>query len=232
MNQKVIDSFVVAIIATCLSYTLIGVLGIIAMSPWMTALEAVAVLTSYSCTYLCTVQTRWNYPIGVLTTAVWSLLFFLQGLPALAVFNLYLVFSLAYGWFRWGPDRTTRPVTSVKPLDWLFYAGIGLAITGLFLVANWLFMPGMTFMAATASLSKIDILLAAMSGVAQLQLDNKKIENWYIWIAVDLISIPYFWFIGMPATSIQYLAFLANAVWACFEWKKPTLFSKELNGVR
>jgi nicotinamide mononucleotide transporter len=198
----------------------------------MWALEAFAIFTSYSCTYLCTKQTRWNYPIGVVTTAAWSVLFFLQGLPALATFNLYLVFSLAYGWFRWGPDKATRPVTNVRPIDWLFYAFIGLAITGLFLVANWLFMPGVTFAASVATLSKIDIALAAMSGVAQLQLDNKKIENWYVWIVVDLISIPYFWIIGLPATSIQYLAFLANAVWAVFEWKKPVLFSKDLTVTR
>lgn len=120
-----LESIVLAIIFTTISYTLGMYLGWIVDLNW---LEVFAVATSYSCTWLCTRQSRLNYPIGVITTAAYSVLFYQGGMPALAVFNLYLVFSLIYGWFRWGSDKNTRPVSNVSSKSYIGYAAFGLVI--------------------------------------------------------------------------------------------------------
>lgn len=211
-TKYILESIALAVVLTALSYGIGLWMGWIVAVDW---LEVFAVLTSYSCTWLCTRQSRWNYPIGIITTAAYSVLFYQWGMLALAVFNLYLVFSLIYGWFRWGSDDNTRPVTRI-PLKWYAgYGAVGLAILGLFLLANMLFNP-----AGLAGLNPIDVGLAVASGVAQLMLDNKKLETWSVWAAVDIVSIPFFIYSGLTLVAFQYIFFLANTVIGHIQWKR------------
>jgi nicotinamide mononucleotide transporter len=210
--KYIIESIVLAVLLTALSYAVGLWMGWIVALNW---LEVFAVFTSYSCTWLCTRQSRWNYPIGIITTAAYSVLFYQWGMLALAVFNLYLVFSLIYGWFRWGSDDNTRPVTRI-PLKWYAgYGAIGLAILGLFLLANLLFNP-----AGIAGLNPIDVGLAVASGIAQLMLDNKKLETWSVWAAVDIVSIPFFIYSGLTLVAFQYVGFLINTFIGHYQWKR------------
>ena len=213
MTMKyIIESIVLAVVLTALSYGIGLWMGWILALDW---LEVFAVFTSYSCTWLCTRQSRWNYPIGIITTAAYSVLFYQWGMLALAVFNLYLVFSLIYGWFRWGSDDNTRPVTRI-PLKWYAgYGAIGLAILGLFLLANLLFNP-----AGLAGLNPIDVGLAVASGVAQLMLDNKKYPTWYVWMSVNIVSIPFFISSGLYLVAFQYVFFLGNCFIGLYQWKR------------
>lgn len=207
----ILESIILAVVLTTLSYGVGMYLGWITAVNW---LEVFAVFTSYSCTWLCTRQSRWNYPIGVATTAAYSLLFFQMGATALGYFNLYLVFSMAYGWFRWGADTDTRPVTMIEPAWYLGYFTLGLAILAGFLGANQLFNP-----TGIVGLSPIDVGLAVASGVAQFMLDNKKLENWILWAAINIVSIPYFIQIGLPLVAFQYVFFLINTGIGFFSWK-------------
>jgi nicotinamide mononucleotide transporter len=213
MTMKyIIESAILAIVLTALSY----VVGL--QAGWITELnwlEVFAVFTSYSCTWLCTRQSRWNYPVGVVTTAAYSLLFWQWDMTALAIFNLYLVVSLAYGWFRWGADNKTRRVTRIPKVWYTAYGLVGLAILALFLYANQLFNPtGIT------ELNPIDVGLAVASGVAQLMLDNKKLENWTVWAMINIVSIPFFMHSGLALVAFQYVFFLANTVIGHVQWKR------------
>lgn len=214
MNTKkaVIESIWLATGLTAFSYSLGLWAGWIHHLNW---LEVFAVWTSYSCTWLCTRQSRWNYPMGVITTAAYSLLFYQTGSIALATFNLYLVFSLAYGWFRWGKDEDTRPVSRIPLVWYLAYGGFGAIILGAFLVVVALIDPK-----GIASLSPIDVGLAVFSGVAQIMLDNKKLENWVVWAGINIVSIPYFIHLGIPLVAFQYIFFLANTVIGFVAWRR------------
>jgi nicotinamide mononucleotide transporter len=48
----------------------------------------------------------------------------------------------------------------------------------------------------------------------------KKIENWLLWIAGDILVIPMFAIKGLAFTSIQYIVFLVLAVMGYIEWRK------------
>lgn len=213
LSNKLLNHFVVsiiiAIIATFGSYAFAFGLGWIST---INGLEFIAVFTSYMCTYLCTQQTRWNYPIGILTTALYSVLFFQWGLYAMALFNLYLVGSLIYGWFRWGDDNNTKPVTRVGSFKWaLGYAGLGVGIY-LFLMLCNLWLGG--------TITNIEIWATVLSGIAQFLLDNKKIETWTIWAIVNVLSIWLYFNTGLFIVALQYVFFLANTVYGHYCWRK------------
>ena len=207
--QQSLVSAAIGIVLTALSYAVAYAMSWDVTFNW---LDATAVATSYSCTWLCVVQSRLNYLIGAVSVALYSALFFRDGYNALACFNLYLVGSLIYGWFRWGSDIKPRLVRSLQLDRWtLGYVAIGGAIAAVCVVVN-LYFPG-TF-------RPIDIWITALSGVAQTLLDNKRLQNWHVWLVVNILSMYTFYYAGMYIVLLQYVMFTVNTLLGYVSWKR------------
>jgi nicotinamide mononucleotide transporter len=174
-------------------------------------IEILAVATSYACTYLCVCQSRWNYPLGVVTTLLSAYLFWQWGLYGSMLANIYLPIALIYGWFRWGDDRNTRPVTKTTLEQWVLYIAIS-AITyaivfGVMLMFN-----------ATLPLADVGILVLTI--LAQWLLDNKKLENWYVWAVVNVLAIGVYFSAGLYLAGLQYIFFLLNTIYGWHMWNE------------
>lgn len=174
-------------------------------------LEASSVWTSYVCTYLCVVQSRWNYVFGVVSVILLSLLFYQSQLYSSMVLNIYLIPTLIYGWFRWGRDDNTRPVKFVELHWWPVYLGLtALVWYGLVTVTEYM----------GAVQAPLDSLILAASILAQFLLDQKKIENWGVWLGINIVAIYLYYQTGLFVVAIQYIFFLMNTIWATIEWRK------------
>lgn len=206
---QLLVAIILGVVLTALSYGIAYAVGWGVTFAW---LDAVAVGTSYACTWLCVVQSRLNYPLGIISVALYSYLFWVAGFTALALFNLYLVGSLVYGWFRWGRDSKPRLVTSLQFDRWtLGYVGIGTSIAAICLAIN-VYFPG-TF-------GTLDIAITALSGVAQLLLDNKRLQTWLVWLVVNFVSLYAFYHAGMFIVLLQYVFFTINTLIGYFSWKR------------
>lgn len=204
-----IRSLVVATFMTTASYMLGLHFKWIENISW---LEAFSVFTSYSCTYLCVVQSRINYIVGFVSVSALCALFYTQGLYSSMALQVYLFGALVYGWFRWGPDKQTRKVTRLAFNWWL--AGYALITSSTYAFCFWV-----TSLFG-ANLPIADSAILVLSIFAQFLLDNKKIETWFVWIAVNVISVWLYWTTDLKVLAIQMGLFGFNAVWALYEWRK------------
>lgn len=204
------ESVGIGIALTLLSYTVGIACGwIIATS--LNWLEVFAVLTSYSCTYLCVKERRINYPIGVISSAAYALLFLQSGLLASAILNAYLVPTLVYGWIRWRKDTNTRPVTHVSLKMAPLYLAIALVgYVGAVLISQTL----------GGAMAWTDGVILAGTILAQFLLDNKKLETWIIWALVNIFAIYTYATSGLPLVAFQYVFFLANTIYGYLTWKR------------
>ena len=210
INQSIVAAML-GVVLTALSYGIAYMVGWDVQFSW---LDALAVGTSYACTWLCVVQSRLNYPVGIVSVALYSYIFWAAGFTALATFNLYLVGSLIYGWFKWRKDSKPLLVSSLGFDRWtLGYIAIGMAIATSAVLINLLF-PG-TF-------STLDITITALSGVAHLLLDNKRIQTWAVWLVVNILSMYAFYYAGMYLILLQYVFFTINTFLGYTSWKRTT----------
>lgn len=194
--------------------------GIAYLFGWLPAagipmLELAAVWASYICTWMCVEQTRWNYPVGMVATVLLAILFWNQGLYASAALNAYLPFALAYGWWRWGPDRKTRPVRSLLGDGQIVLVVGYLALTGGIYGALLLMLQVMG-----ATLPATDAAILVGSILAQFLLDNKRIETWAVWAVVNVFSIWTYAEAGLYLAAIQFAAFLLNTVIGWYGWRQ------------
>jgi nicotinamide mononucleotide transporter len=71
-----------------------------------------------------------------------------------------------------------------------------------------------------AALPYWDSTATVLSLVAQWMLARKLIENWLVWIAVDVLSIGIYLAKGLYPTTVLYAAFLVLAALGWVEWRK------------
>lgn len=181
---------------------------------WITEvnpLEAFSVFTSYWCTILCVFQTRWNYPIGAVSVAALCLLFYNQSLYASMALQVYLFPALAFGFWRWRRDDNSLPVSLVDLSWWPAYIGLT-ALVGVVLACINIWIGGAN--------PFWDTSIMVLSILGQFLLDNKKLENWIVWIVVDIISVFLYWHQGLCVLSIQMGLFGLNALWGLYMWHK------------
>lgn len=208
--RDITESVFIGVLLTLLSY-LIGIAMGWIQPTSLNWLEVFAVLTSYSCTYLCVKERRMNYPIGVISSAMYSLLFLQNGLLASALLNVYLVPTLVYGWVRWKQDTQTRPVTHVK-----------VGIIPVYLLVALLGYTGAALISRQfdGTMAWTDSMILIGTILAQFLLDNKKLETWIAWALVNAFAIYTYTTSGLPLVAFQYVLFLANTLYGYIIWKR------------
>ncbi len=127
------------------------------------------------------------------------------------ILNIYLPIILIYGWFRWGKDEVTRPVTWTSLQWWSASIFITLVI--------W-FIVNMVATSFHATMAMWDSLILVASILAQFLLDNKKLENWVVWGVVNVLAIYVYGEQHLYAVTIQYGLFLLNTIVGFMAWHR------------
>ena len=100
-------------------------------------------------------------------------------------------------------------------------------ITGISVIATWalsnihIWLP-MLF-PEPASLPALDATTTVMSFAAQYLMMKRKLENWYLWILVDVIAIWLYWYKEVPFIALLYVVFLFNAIYGWWAWKRAII---------
>lgn len=177
-------------------------------------LEGVAAAFGVISVYLSTRQNIWSWPTAIVNVSLYTFVFYqgrLYGQMGLQL--VYLALSV-YGWYQWlhgGEQHGALRVTRASPR---LLIGLGLLNLAAFVALAAMLRQ------TDAALPWLDALLATTSLVAQWMMTRKILENWILWIALDLVYVPMFISQRLYATAMLYVAFLVLAVMGFVEWRR------------
>ena len=177
-------------------------------------LEAFAAVFGVVSVFLSTRQIIWSWPTAIVNVGLYTIVFYqgrLYGQMGLQL--VYLTLSV-YGWYQWlhgGEHHTALRVSRASPR--LLAVLAALTVTGWLLLAAWLRQ-------SDAALPVLDALLTTTSLAAQWMMTRKILQNWLVWIAVDIVYVPMFISQKLYATAMLYFAFLILAVMGYLEWRR------------
>ena len=117
-----------------------------------------------------------------------------------------------YGWWYWLRGRRPDGLIDVETLD-----RRGRLIAGAVIVAGAAAL-GWGMSNTDASVPYWDATTTVMSLVAMVLLSRRKLENWVLWIAVDVLSIGIYSYKELYLTAGLYAVFLCLASWGLMEW--------------
>jgi nicotinamide mononucleotide transporter len=177
--------------------------------------EALGFLSGALCVYLVTRESIWNWPLGIITAGFYIVVFARSGLYSDSGLQVvYLVLS-AYGWWHWlrgGPANSGVVVSRVpaREMGLLALCGVGL----------WLLLWSVTSRIPGAKLPLLDAALTSTSLVAQYLMTRKYVENWILWITVDVVYIGLFFIRDLRLTALLYAVYLALAILGYIQWNR------------
>jgi len=187
----------------------------VATAPVVTTIEIVAAGILLISVILSAVENIWSWPTAIVGVALYIIVFYEAKLYAdMGLQFIYIAISI-YGWWKWlhgGEDKGELRV-SRAPMPTL--------IIGSLLAAAFAVTLGLLFRQFTDNpLPFADSALTSFSLLAQFLMAKKYIENWYIWIVVDVFYIAMFIFKHLYPTAVLYAAFIGACTLGLVQWRK------------
>jgi len=163
-------------------------------------------------------QNIWSWPTAIVNVTLYSLVFYGAKLYAdMGLQVVYLILSI-YGWYQWkygGNNRTELHVTRAPARL--------MAIAALTAVVFAAFLGAILSRTTDAALPWLDSATTSTSLVAQFMMTRKILENWVIWVAVDVVYVGMFIYKELYLTAGLYAAFFVLAVAGYRQWKRALL---------
>lgn len=177
-------------------------------------LELIGVITGLLCVYLAAINNIWNWPIAIISVGVYIFIFFDAHLYADMGLQVYFMITNIYGWYYWAKKPSAEnkiPVAIITRRE---------VILSIIAVIVFTFILGTILKYTPASYPYVDSFCAACSLVAQVLLARKVLENWLIWIFVDIIYVSVYIFKGLGPTAIMYGIYVPIALLGYIDWRK------------
>ncbi|WP_303924221.1 nicotinamide riboside transporter PnuC [Draconibacterium sediminis] len=157
-----------------------------------------------------------TWPTGLLTSALYVVVFFDARLYADMGLQAYYVVISIYGWYFWlsGKKQNEKKVAvkTTRKILWLKLAVVSIALYALllFILSNY----------TNSDVPHMDSVTTALSIVATWMLARKYIEHWLLWIFIDAFSAGLYVYKGLWATVILFIVYTVMALLGYLEWKK------------
>lgn len=188
--------------------------------------EMLGFITGGACVWLLTKQNIWNWPIGIANAVFFLVLFWHARLFADSLLQVFYLVTGFIGWYWWlhgGKHKDELPVQKTGLKRGLIIAVIGVIST--VLMHKYL-------VSVKDSAPFWDSITTVGSLLAQAMLTRKLIENWHLWMAVDVIYVGLYASRHLYLTSILYVIFFAMCISGLIDWQRDGVKTKRQTPVK
>jgi len=178
-------------------------------------IEYIAVATGIIHVFLLTRGKVLAWPFGLISVGLYIYIFFLNKLYSDTFLHVVYVLLNIYGWWNWVKHRDNEAAVEVghlahrQRLLWPALIVVGVMFWGYGMQQN-----------TDASYPYGDAFTTVASLVAQYLLAKRKLENWIIWIIVDIVAINIYLLKGLYPTSVLYGVYLILSISGWLQWRR------------
>jgi nicotinamide mononucleotide transporter len=178
--------------------------------------EIVAVVFGLLCVWLTTRQSIWCWPAGLVNVTLSAYLFWQTKLYSDVILQVVYIVLQVYGWIHWkygGKAQAALPVTRLHP---------AVAVAWVVVVAVWtpVWGYGMVSSVPDVALPYWDAGIVVASLVAQYLMTRKYVENWVVWMGVDVVAVGVYATRGLYLMAGLYAVFFVLCVIGLRSWWK------------
>ena len=155
----------------------------------------------------------WNYPFGIAMVALYVFVFFEKRLYAESGLQIFFILAQLWGWWMWVRAEGDDDRVPVRWLDWKSRA-VWIMVTA----AISFNLGTVMYRFTNAVMPYADSAIAGASVAAQILLGFRRIENWVLWIAIDVASVLLYINRGLYPTAGLYGGFLVLSLIGLREW--------------
>lgn len=162
----------------------------------------------------------WLWPVGIVMSLFYVVIFVHGKFYADAVLNAYYVLANIYGLVIWRRHRMRHETQIVDKMPIIHTPKSNiLPLTGIF-VALWLMIYVILRHFTDSPVPVGDAFTTSLSVVAMWMLAKKHVEQWLLWVVVDVVSAILYVRKALYPTAILYLIYTVVAVFGYFRWRR------------
>ncbi|WP_234735254.1 nicotinamide riboside transporter PnuC [Tellurirhabdus bombi] len=170
----------------------------------------------------------WSWPIGCLATVIFFFLFYQIQLYPDMFLQIFFFITNLMGWWKWSHPQKGQEdqqqelkVSQLSTNNFLVILVTGGLATVLFgysagRLHEW--FPLLFNM--PSAFPYLDSFTSVMSIVATFLLIQKKVETWYVWLLVDLISAYMYFVKGVKVVGIEYAVYCLIALVGAYNFTR------------
>ena len=161
-------------------------------------------------------EIHWGWPLAIVSSLMYFALFWRSRLYGDAALQIFFAVVALWGWFQW--LRGTSPDGRSLQVARLTRRGVALTMAACALLwpLTGLFLKNFT----DTDVPWWDAFPTAASLVGQFLLGRKYLENWAVWIVVNVVSVGLFGYKGLWLTVALYGVFIALSIAGWRVWKR------------
>jgi nicotinamide mononucleotide transporter len=180
---------------------------------WLELVAAALALVMVGCNMR---EIHWGWPLAIASSILYFFVFWRSKLYGDASLQIFFAVVAFWGWFQWlrgrrgdgAPLRVGR-LTTRQQLATVLTAALLWPLTALFLIRF-----------TDTDVPWWDAFPTAVSLVGQFLLGRKYIENWLVWIVVNVVSVGLFAYKGLWPTVVLYTVFIVLSVLGWRAWRQ------------
>jgi nicotinamide mononucleotide transporter len=157
----------------------------------------------------------WMWLVGFLMQALGIVLYYQKGLYADCGMEFYYLAMTVYGYWKWvrgGETKKSLPIRHFPKKLILPWLGI--------IAVVWLVIYLLLVNFTNSTVPVADSFTTALSIIGIWALAHKYLEQWFIWIAVDVVTCGLYFFKDIPFKASLYALYVVIAVFGYLKWKK------------
>jgi nicotinamide mononucleotide transporter len=181
----------------------------------MNPLELIAVALGLANVGLLVRRSIWNYPFGMAMVVLYLAIFWQARLYGEAVLQVFFFVVQGWGWWLWARAGGLAQMVQVEWMGWRARTAALVLVAASSLGIGWA-MARFT----DAALPYADAAIAGASVVAQVLLAMRRVENWALWIAIDVLSVWVYVARELYLTAGLYVVFLGLAIAGLIAWAR------------
>lgn len=202
-------------------------------------IEAVGTLAGLLCIWLASREKISNYLFGLINVTLFAIIFFQIQLYASLLLQLFFFAANLYGWYAWSRQNDNGVALQIrwlprgKAIAWGAGSVAAIALMTIWIDPVFAFLTELAVMLMQALGLKVampelqpdafpfwDSTMMVLSVVAMILMTRKYVENWLLWVIIDVISVWIFARQGVYAMALEYLILTLIALNGTWLWIK------------
>ncbi|WP_090131211.1 nicotinamide riboside transporter PnuC [Limnohabitans sp. Rim11] len=190
----------------------------------MDSVELAGFVLSLAMVYCNIRQIHWGWLLTILSSVLYGYVFWKTALYGQAALQVMFIVMAVWGWQKWLQGRSQSaasadmtvtdllPISSLQRHEWQ-RAGVATLLA-------WSFCTVVLQHFSDSKVVGLDALITALALLGQYLLGQKKIETWWVWLAVNILTVALMVTQNLWLTALLYFVFAVLSVVGLKAWRK------------
>ena len=187
----------------------------------MDPVELAGFVLSLAMVYCNIKEIHWGWPLAILSSALYGVVFWDSQLYGEASLQVMFILIALWGWHQWhkGTQSTPPDIQTAPPLKISQLNTNEFKQTAATTLLAWPVMAYFLNRYTDSDVAIWDALVTSLSLLGQYLLAKKKIENWWVWMVVNIITVGLMLVKSLWLTALLYVLFAVLSYIGLKTWR-------------